>query len=822
MAVRDALDFEGPGVVVTDDAPGNRTKATIAGGIPKGNAFPVAPGDGDPFIRTDLGDRMFIFKAGIGWDEIPRMGAVTVPAVRARHNAGQAIPGPGAPDYVVLFNTEDYDTDGIHDTAANTSQFTPRTPGRYAVKALLVLTGVNGSTAVIEARLRLTPASGGAPFNIARARKQFHTNGSAPTVEVATDYTLAAGDIVEVVVNHGDANPNNIQSLGQECPLFEMTWQGGPGQTVDERGVPACRAYIATDPTTQTLLSGVTTPIAFDAEVFDTDGMHDNAVDNTRFYAKAPGIYHVSGALIFAAPGTGSPPTGTQREVQVRKNGATVVDDVGLPPFGGTSWTTVPFSTDVQLAAGDYIEILGWQDSGGALALRGSNAKTHLAIHLVASGKTVTPYAKAYRAAALDAADGAWTLIPFDAEIADNDGIHDVGADQSRMVCRTAGVYAVAAAVELAPAAGGNRILSVLKNAAGAWSVGARVAESSVPAQGTLNPRLIAADFVELAVGDYVEAMVFQNSGGPLAIQVADPQQCNLTLVKVGSPSAPPIAVTGASGLGAQDLLQPGVLVGTDCALTVTDPTHVHIAPSPRLFVMSAGGVLVPTAPAATDITIPAIAANPRLDQIVIDTAGVVSRIAGAETAGANIVNRNGHGAVPAGSQLLHDLLIDGSGVVADANHVRDRRGWAKGAHYNYWANNLADYTTNSTSWIEIDSANLAARVEIQSGIFDVVLDGVLWADNADKQWLRVDVGGVGQLIDGGVQVDNWTDDKSSWNARRRISKRISGVPPGSYNVSVLWASTSGPTIHLARSAGYPLSFTVEEVVRQNARNGIA
>lgn len=127
------------------------------------------------------------------------------------------------------------------------------------------------------------------------------------------------------------------------------------------------------------------------------------------------------------------------------------------------------------------------------------------------------------------------------------------------------------------------------------------------------------------------------------------------------------------------DTLQEGVLVAADCALTVNSTSQVTIAAAGGLYVRNAAGLLIRNAPAATVLSaIPAASAsNFRLDQVVADAAGVVTRLPGTQGTGVTLANRTGVAAIPSGSRLLHDILVTSGGVLI-AN-CRDRRPRAGG-----------------------------------------------------------------------------------------------------------------------------------------------
>lgn len=109
-------------------------------------------------------------------------------------------------------------------------------------------------------------------------------------------------------------------------------------------------------------------PFGSGTEVFDTHGYHDTSTNNTRVTVPAGmgGKYQVSGVLSWTASAAGG-----ARGAGLRVNGSTFHETTQT---NGISSVVHPVSVAglVPLAAGDYVELVGWQQSGGALALTGT------------------------------------------------------------------------------------------------------------------------------------------------------------------------------------------------------------------------------------------------------------------------------------------------------------------------------------------------------------------------------------------------------------------------------------------------------------------
>lgn len=147
-----------------------------------------------------------------------RLDAVEAPPrCRVRHNANQTV-GAGA-TLALAFNTEAFDTDGMHSTSVDTSHLTCVTAGMYTIKAHLSVT-MGAGAGIVQVAARL---NGTTDLHIPFATV---TGGASASFLVSTDYQLAASDYVEITVFNGSANTITINSAGAYTPVF-MMWQAG-------------------------------------------------------------------------------------------------------------------------------------------------------------------------------------------------------------------------------------------------------------------------------------------------------------------------------------------------------------------------------------------------------------------------------------------------------------------------------------------------------------------------------------------------------------------------------------------------------------------
>lgn len=127
---------------------------------------------------------------------------------------------------------------------------------------------------------------------------------------------------------------------------------------------PACRV---THNTTQSHTNnGNWQAVVFNTESYDTAGMHSTSVNTSRITITDAGLYLVRAAAAFAASVTGL------RNLGFRVNGS----GTGGPTYAGQSYpghandALMSHSDVIKLVAGDYVEVVAFQNSGGNLTIQ--------------------------------------------------------------------------------------------------------------------------------------------------------------------------------------------------------------------------------------------------------------------------------------------------------------------------------------------------------------------------------------------------------------------------------------------------------------------
>lgn len=103
--------------------------------------------------------------------------------------------------------------------------------------------------------------------------------------------------------------------------------------------------------------------IGFDSSTIDNYNGHSNSTNNSRYTIQVAGKYQVAGVVAHGTSSTGD------RGAKVIKNGAVIQGAYSLVGSAstthGVSVPVAPFV--VQCIVGDYLELQGYQNSGGSL-----------------------------------------------------------------------------------------------------------------------------------------------------------------------------------------------------------------------------------------------------------------------------------------------------------------------------------------------------------------------------------------------------------------------------------------------------------------------
>lgn len=122
----------------------------------------------------------------------------------------------------------------------------------------------------------------------------------------------------------------------------------------------------------QSIANLTQTTLAWNTEDDDTDGYHDNTTNNTRLTIPASGLYLFGAEIKWAVNATG------YRQIVIRATSGMSSTDVArenrMANTTAFQDTTHEIIGRVNLAAGDYIEALVTQSSGGSLNVTGTTS----------------------------------------------------------------------------------------------------------------------------------------------------------------------------------------------------------------------------------------------------------------------------------------------------------------------------------------------------------------------------------------------------------------------------------------------------------------
>jgi len=214
-----------------------------------------------------------------------------------------------------------------------------------------------GDITEVQAGVGISVASGTGPIPII-------TNSSTDLITTAGD--LLYGTAADTVARLGIGTAGQVLKVNAGATAPE--W-GAASSTPTFKGV---YTYIASD---QTLSNNTSTAINYDTELFDTDAFHNNATNKDRITIPAGlGGYY----LIVVGAQWNSNSSG-YRQITIQKNATSNVMIFDYPGLS-VSNSYIGKSTIFNLTAGDYINAVGYQNSGGNLALGGGSVATFFSV----------------------------------------------------------------------------------------------------------------------------------------------------------------------------------------------------------------------------------------------------------------------------------------------------------------------------------------------------------------------------------------------------------------------------------------------------------
>ena len=158
--------------------------------------------------------------------------------------------------------------------------------------------------------------------------------------------------------------------------------------------------------------------------------------------------------------------------------------------------------------------------------LTAADLNLHLRDNLIAL-RDEAPRARVYHSGAQSILSNIATILLYNSERYDTDAIHDNVGNNSRLTCRTAGAYLFVATQQFATNGTGRREFALRHSGVTFVGVDERIAVPGAPTAA------VVAAFLALAVNDYVEVRVFQDSGAALDIEAVPATSAEFSMVRI-------------------------------------------------------------------------------------------------------------------------------------------------------------------------------------------------------------------------------------------------------------------------------------------------
>jgi hypothetical protein len=203
--------------------------------------------------------------------------------------------------------------------------------------------------------------------------KRTALNTAVPAV-AGTDYyapggAVAIGDvppIPESKLSISDNTTGNVSiaahGLAPKAPNDATKYLNGVGAyAAPADPTSLVRAHV-TNSTGTSIPASTPTAITFDTEVVNVGASHSTSVNSSRLTVPAggAGTYLIHAQLAWPINASAS-----QTYAFIRKNGTTTITE-HLRLLSGSVMTTLPLAVWLDLADGDYIEVIGYQNTSGS------------------------------------------------------------------------------------------------------------------------------------------------------------------------------------------------------------------------------------------------------------------------------------------------------------------------------------------------------------------------------------------------------------------------------------------------------------------------
>lgn len=136
-------------------------------------------------------------------------------------------------------------------------------------------------------------------------------------------------------------------------------------QSPSSRDDVSARVFNSADVNIPQMKAGDWQTLPFNSERWDTANLHETETNASRLKAPVAGKYYIFANVTWESPvGTGA------WGLRLQVSGKTVIAEQTQPSTGSPWRTSMSVGTLYALAAGDYVEVQVFQNTGGALVVR--------------------------------------------------------------------------------------------------------------------------------------------------------------------------------------------------------------------------------------------------------------------------------------------------------------------------------------------------------------------------------------------------------------------------------------------------------------------
>lgn len=311
-------------------------------------------------------DRRFSFRVKIpiaGWSSsVQKSDSADTRICAARYNtaAGQSI-ASGA-TAIVDFGTKTSDTHGAVTTGASW-KFTAPVAGRYAIKASIRM---SSSTTTGGTFLYLYKNGSSVSYSVVTQNQS--VNGVLAQPQLNDSIDLIAGDYIDFRVAHANAGSLTIYN-DASVNFVNIERISGPSAIAATEKI---RVYGA--PGSGQSISNTTNTILTLSATADSHGM----VASNQITVPASGTFYIKAEVSYSANTTGT------RQVWIeRSTGGGAFSAISLDtwPAASSGPTQVQSDIMIDLLAGDKIQFVTWQSSGGALSVNTSTTQNRFFLY---------------------------------------------------------------------------------------------------------------------------------------------------------------------------------------------------------------------------------------------------------------------------------------------------------------------------------------------------------------------------------------------------------------------------------------------------------